>query len=37
LKDDQGNVIPLTPGQTWIELLRTDKPAPSFLQGDPRG
>jgi hypothetical protein len=37
LRDDEGNVIPLTPGQTWIELLRTDKAAPSFLQADPRG
>ncbi len=37
LRDDEGNVIPLTPGQTWVELLRTDKPTPSFLQEDPRG
>lgn len=37
LKDDEGNVIPLTPGQSWVELLRGDRPGPGFLQSDPRG
>ena len=31
LTDDEGNIIPLTPGQTWLELLRTDKPIPTFF------
>jgi hypothetical protein len=31
LADDEGNPIALAPGQTWVELLRTDKPAPSFF------
>jgi Protein of unknown function (DUF3048) N-terminal domain/Protein of unknown function (DUF3048) C-terminal domain len=31
LADDAGNPIALTPGQTWLELLRTDKPLPAFF------
>ncbi|QGG95141.1 DUF3048 domain-containing protein [Actinomarinicola tropica] len=34
--DDEGNVVPLTPGQTWVELLKPQNP-PSFLEADPRG
>ena len=36
LVDDEGEPIALTPGQTWVELLKPQNP-PSFLQGDPRG
>lgn len=36
LMDDNGDPIALTPGQTWVELLKPQNP-PSFLQADPRG
>jgi hypothetical protein len=34
--DDNDEVIALTPGQTWVELLKPQNP-PSFLAADPRG
>ncbi len=30
LKDTSGQVIPLHPGRTWVELLPTSQPAPTF-------
>lgn len=36
LVDGEGTPITLTPGQTWVELLRPQNP-PQFLQADPRG
>lgn len=34
--DGEGNVVALTPGQTWVELLKPQNP-PTFLDQDPRG
>lgn len=34
--DDQGEVVALTPGQTWVELLKPQNP-PGWLEADPRG
>lgn len=36
LLDDEGTPIALTPGQTWVELLKPANP-PVFLDADPRG
>ena len=34
LTDDDGDVVALTPGQTWVELLPSDPPV--WLESDPR-